>query len=192
MSLSGVAHPVTAVLLNFRGYDTLLEVGVLLLALLGGMSLQNAPSPALPPVATDPVLSALTRFVAPLGVLFSAYLLLTGMGAPGGAFQAGALAGGMGILVFLGGHPLPPWYREGFRRLLLSAGFIVFLSVASGVMAAGKHFLEYPRAGGGFLIFIVEVFLALSIACILFDFFAGHRESPPPPSGPDSLKRGEP
>ena len=32
---SGVTHPVTAVLLNFRGYDTLLEIAVLLLALLG-------------------------------------------------------------------------------------------------------------------------------------------------------------
>ena len=29
---SGVRNPVTAVLLNFRGYDTLLEIGVLLLA----------------------------------------------------------------------------------------------------------------------------------------------------------------
>ena len=35
MAESGVEHPVTAVLLNFRGYDTLLEVAVLLLALLG-------------------------------------------------------------------------------------------------------------------------------------------------------------
>src|SRR5690242_11443125 len=35
MKQSGVEHPVTAVLLNFRGYDTLLEVAVLLLALLG-------------------------------------------------------------------------------------------------------------------------------------------------------------
>ena len=31
---SGVSHPVTAVLLNYRGYDTLLEIAVLLLALL--------------------------------------------------------------------------------------------------------------------------------------------------------------
>ncbi len=34
MAASGVEHPVTAVLLNFRGYDTLLEIAVLLLALL--------------------------------------------------------------------------------------------------------------------------------------------------------------
>jgi len=31
MTASGVEHPVTAVLLNFRGYDTLLEIAVLLL-----------------------------------------------------------------------------------------------------------------------------------------------------------------
>ncbi len=35
MEVSGVSSPVTAVLLNLRGYDTLLEIAVLLLALLG-------------------------------------------------------------------------------------------------------------------------------------------------------------
>ena len=39
MQDSGVTNPVTAVLLNFRGYDTLLEIAVLLLALLGGKTL---------------------------------------------------------------------------------------------------------------------------------------------------------
>ncbi|MFN2337821.1 MAG: hypothetical protein ABR544_02485, partial [Gammaproteobacteria bacterium] len=32
LGTSGVSHPVTAVLLNFRAHDTLLEIGVLLLA----------------------------------------------------------------------------------------------------------------------------------------------------------------
>ena len=35
LDTSGVGNPVTAVLLNFRGYDTLLEMAVLLVALLG-------------------------------------------------------------------------------------------------------------------------------------------------------------
>ena len=38
MAQSGVDHPVTAVLLNFRAWDTLLELAVLLLALLGPAS----------------------------------------------------------------------------------------------------------------------------------------------------------
>jgi multisubunit Na+/H+ antiporter MnhB subunit len=39
---SGVENPVTAVVLNFRGYDTLLEIAVLLLAALGVWSLARA------------------------------------------------------------------------------------------------------------------------------------------------------
>ena len=43
---SGVTNPVTAVLLNYRGYDTLLEVGVLLLAVVGVWSLRRGEWPA--------------------------------------------------------------------------------------------------------------------------------------------------
>ena len=61
---SGVTNPVTAVLLNFRGYDTLLEMVVLLLALLGVWSLGAQPA-----VRTEsdpgPVLDTLTRLLVP-------------------------------------------------------------------------------------------------------------------------------
>ncbi len=43
---SGVTNPVTAVLLNYRGYDTLLEVGVLLLAIVAVWSLRRGEWPA--------------------------------------------------------------------------------------------------------------------------------------------------
>ena len=46
LQTSGVSNPVTAVLLNFRGYDTLLEMVVLLLALLGVWSLEGRPAHA--------------------------------------------------------------------------------------------------------------------------------------------------
>ena len=47
LAQSGVAHPVTAVLLNFRGFDTLLEIAVMLVALLGVLAtLQADRSPA--------------------------------------------------------------------------------------------------------------------------------------------------
>ena len=39
---SGVSNPVTAVLLNFRAYDTLLELAVLLTAVLGIFALGQA------------------------------------------------------------------------------------------------------------------------------------------------------
>ena len=41
MDQSGVSHPLTAVLLNFRGYDTLLEIGVLLMAGLAALAVSG-------------------------------------------------------------------------------------------------------------------------------------------------------
>jgi hypothetical protein len=41
MHQSGVTNPVTAVLLNFRAYDTLLEIGVLLVAFVGVGTLRH-------------------------------------------------------------------------------------------------------------------------------------------------------
>lgn len=45
---SGVEHPITAVLLQFRGYDTLLEIAVLLAAALVALALREEPAAAAP------------------------------------------------------------------------------------------------------------------------------------------------
>ena len=85
---SGVTNPVTAVLLNFRAYDTLLELAVLLAALLGIFAL----GPARPGFKEGgPVLDGLIRWLVPLLIVTGGYLLWVGAHAPGGAFQAAAL-----------------------------------------------------------------------------------------------------
>ena len=64
---SGVKNPVTAVLLNFRGYDTLLELTVLLLALLGARALAKTDSGDLTQrdAPISPVLLSFIRIVRP-------------------------------------------------------------------------------------------------------------------------------
>ena len=62
---SGVSNPVTAVLLNFRAYDTLLELAVLFAALLGVLVL--GPERASPRVA-GPVVTHLVAWLTPLKV----------------------------------------------------------------------------------------------------------------------------
>jgi multisubunit Na+/H+ antiporter MnhB subunit len=95
---SGVANPVTAVLLNFRGYDTLLEVGVLLLAIVGIWSMSRHARVWIKIPDDDPVLVIFARLLLPLMVIAAAYIFWLGADNPGGAFQGGAILGGMGVL----------------------------------------------------------------------------------------------
>lgn len=171
---SGVEHPVTAVLLNFRGYDTWLEIGVLLLAMLGLFAIRGqAPSAvaadrANPP---DPLLDRLTRALVPLLVLASGYLLWLGKFAPGGAFQAGVVLGAAVILLRLGGFAVLEQLSSRVWRAALLLGFTAFLIHGGGALLAGRAFLEYPPALAGHLILVLEALAAFSIAFTLAAFF---------------------
>ena len=173
MPESGVAHPVTAVLLNFRGYDTLLEIGVLLLAVFGVLALP--PGDAGAPVAApgNPVLAALVQALVPLMLLVAGYLLWAGTHRPGGAFQAGAVLAAAGVLLRLAGR-LPALLPPRFMlRAGLLAGFAVFVAVALGALLAGDALLQYPRAWAGALIVSIETALAISTGLILASLFIG-------------------
>jgi len=181
---SGVSNPVTAVLLNYRGYDTLLEVAVLLLAIAAVWSLRSAHpcSFAEPP---GPIMAALLRFLLPLLLLTSGYLLWIGAFAPGGAFQGGALLGGGIVLLLLGGGvPRRLLNRRGLLRAGLWIGLAVFIGVGLSVMCGGGHFLEYPKSHAGHLILLVETAALISIGLTLGALFFGGQptrcgDSPP-------------
>ena len=148
-----------ALLLNFRGYDTLLEVGVLFVAALGVWSLGFiAPGPADTP--SSPLLSALIRMLVPILVLTSGYLLRRGAYAPGGAFQAGALLGAAGVLILLSDVPVSSAWFSWPLKTALTAGFGVFLGVAL-----------YPVLLGGVLTILIipgtrEVFVMTTRALL--------------------------
>jgi multisubunit Na+/H+ antiporter MnhB subunit len=171
MDRSGVTHPVTAVLLNFRGYDTLLEVAVLLLALIGTWSLRLAP-PERSPDRPGLVLRELVRLLVPLLVVIAGYLLWLGAHAPGGAFQAGALLAAAGVLLMLAEVRPLGRLSPAVLRLLAALGVAVFLAVALLVMAQGR-LLEYPVAWAGGLILAIESAATVSIGFALAYLFLG-------------------
>lgn len=170
---SGVDNPVTAVLLNFRGYDTLLELAVLTAALAGVWSLGRAtPTLALRP---SPVLVGLLRVLGPLFPLICGYLLWAGASQPGGAFQAGAVLATSAVLYVLLAREAGPRLPEMPMRVAAVAGVGVFLAVGLAAMAAGGSFLEYPRALSKTLILAIETAAMISIAVILAGLFLGGR-----------------
>jgi multisubunit Na+/H+ antiporter MnhB subunit len=173
---SGVGNPVTAVLLNFRGYDTLLEIAVLLLALLGvwAVGAWKLPLSGAPTLAADsPLLDALMPSLIPVIVIIGAYLLWAGADFPGGAFQAGSVLAAIGVLLRLSDWLQPAPVPGVPLKAALASGLLVFIGVALGVMVETGALLEYPRPWAGVLILVIETALTLSIAFILVLLFSG-------------------
>jgi len=168
---SGVSNPVTAVLLNFRSYDTLLEVMVLLLALMGAWSV----GATLPQRDTAPglVLDNLARVLAPLLILVAAYLLWAGAHAPGGAFQAGAVLAATGVLMLLVGWRLPAAMATLPLRLVLVLGPATFLLLAAITLLLDGALLQFSPQWAGRLILVIEATATISIGATLAALFYG-------------------
>ena len=171
---AGASNPVTAVLMNFRAYDTLLEIAVLVTALLGARAL--AGRPAIDHIDTrpeaSPVLLGFVHVISPLLIIVAGYLLWVGGHAPGGAFQAGSVLASLGVLLLLCGIRLPRWYSGRIEQLTLVGGLAVFLVVGLSIMSTDRVFLQYPVSYAKGLVLLIEAACTLSIAAILFTLFA--------------------
>lgn len=182
MDDAGVSHPVTAVLLEFRSFDTLLEIAVLLVAVVVALALREAQPDGADRMGLDnPLLHAVIGLLLPLMLLVSAYLLWAGSTRPGGAFQAGAVLAACGVLLRLSGTTLRGLERGASLRIGLAAGLLVFVAVGAAPMVGGGLFLDYPDAYAGGLILFIEFALMLSIGLALLSLF---RLAPPQSDSP--------
>ena len=169
---SGVSNPVTAVLLNFRAYDTLLELAVLLAAALGILALGPACRPYRQAGA---LLGSLIRWLVPLLIVTAGYLLWAGAHAPGGAFQAGAMLAAVIVILRLGGFEGAYLPAPDAQRWLLAGGIAAFVLCGLLVTLFGLAFLEYPDGLAGALILVIESAATLSITLALgLAYLGGH------------------
>lgn len=174
LEAGGVANPVTAVLLSFRAYDTLLEVAVLVVVMVGVWSLDRGTrrfGRASGTADEEPVLTALVRIVAPLIFLTAVYLVWVGSARPGGAFQAGALAAGAGVLLSTSGHLRPPTAASQTTRAAIAVGLLAFVVVAVAPLPWTGALLAHPEGWAGVMILGLELLLAVSITTVLVELF---------------------
>ncbi|WP_082829856.1 hydrogenase subunit MbhD domain-containing protein [Ectothiorhodospira sp. BSL-9] len=169
---SGVDHPVTAVLLNFRAYDTLMEVVVLLVAIITvwmiDRGIVQAPGPAL-----GDIHRSFARLVLPVMMIIGAYLLWAGASAPGGAFQGGAVLAAVGVLLLMTRHYQPQPAHRPLARVVFVLGSASFATVALLVAAGDRVPFEYPADHAKPLILLIEGLVTLSIAATLAALFHG-------------------
>jgi len=169
---SGVSNPVTAVLLNFRAYDTLLELAVVLTAVLTALTLNDRRRSD---VVSSPLLQGMTHWLVPLLVVTSGYLLWVGAHAPGGAFQAGAMLAAAMILLQLAYPSKRVELNLYLLRMLLVIGILTFVLVGLWMLLRNGALLAYDPAWAGMLILIIEFMATLSIATALTLAYLGGR-----------------
>lgn len=190
MVVSGVENPVTAVLLNFRAWDTALESVVLLAALIGVWSLTRDAdwgAQAGQPQRARPggVLESFGRLLPPVGLLVGVYLVWAGASGPGGAFQGGTVLAAVLLLALMAGLLPAPRVTDPGWRLALVAGPAVFLGVGAAGLSWGGA-LVLPSGIAKPLILGIEAALTLSIAATLALIVLGR----PEPHGPGASGAG--
>ena len=172
MPQSGVEHPVTGVLLNFRAYDTLMEVVVLLAAVIAVWQIERGMSDAPAPVMGE-VWQGFARLALPAIVVVGTYLLWVGAEAPGGAFQGGAVLAAVGLLLLLTRAYVPRPAHRGIARGAFVLGTGAFAAVALLVAGGGRVAFEYPPEHAKSLILLIEGLVTISIAITLAALFHG-------------------
>jgi multisubunit Na+/H+ antiporter MnhB subunit len=188
---SGVDQPVTAVLLAFRAYDTLLEVVVLLvaalvaLALLPGRDLSAVPEPEAPPAA----LPFLVRILVPIGVVVAGWLVFIGAYEPGGAFQGGTVLAGILVLLWLSGQRAP-FLKGSLLRWGLALGTVVFLGIGVLTLLTQGSLLNYGGAST-LAIVVIEIGIALSVGVTLAALYLAEAPIAEPDSRESTSHSGE-
>ena len=195
---AGAPNMVTAVLADYRSYDTLGEVvviftaGLACLLVLGAFTRTGAGSGGddgeMAYSFGSDVLDATTRILTPFIVLFATYVVVHGHTSPGGGFQGGAIFAVAVILVRLVRGTAPGLELSSSVTLAIaSLGVLVYFGTGLASLFFGRNFLDYsalpfPYEGGhlrelGSLSVEVGVFIAVTATLVLiFDVLTAGAE----------------
>ena len=151
-----VPNMVTAVLADYRGFDTMFETvvifiaGVAILAILKRTGAEGeAPSGNAKAAAEEPdlIVTNTVRLLVPVLQLFAFYVLAHGHVSPGGGFQGGVVMGASFILVALAWDLPAAMNRLSMDRavMLAAVGILIYGGIGLFSMVLGGEFLDYAE-----------------------------------------------
>lgn len=184
--LIDIPNVVTAVLGSFRGYDTLGEVFVVLVACIGvQFILSAAPPPRVQQRSENQGLrhhlvpQVVGRLLFPFIILFGLYVQFHGEYGPGGGFQAGAIiATGLILHALLEGESAALRAVPAHVLLMMVAGgALLYTLVGVSGMLLGGNFLDYsvlhenPVEGQKIGIIAIEAGVGVTVCGALLSIF---------------------
>lgn len=148
----GAANIVTAIVVTYRGLDTLGEVTVLFLAaaIIGFILGQAAPSElSINKVKPSEILVTSSRIIIPGTIILGVYVFINGHLSPGGGFQGGAIIGTAIALMVLSDPEKP--LAHSMMHAVESASGIFYLALGLMGLIFANGFLDTRILGNGTL-----------------------------------------
>lgn len=188
----GIPNMVTGVLASYRSYDTFGELAVVFTAGLGVTLLlqqkhafskepPKVPEKSRAPYVQEmPILRVVTKALLPYIFLFALYVQAHGDFGPGGGFQAGVIfASGIALYGLIWGPgALQDLIGGRGAQRLMALGVLIYGSVGVVSLLSGGQFLNYnvftpdhPQHGQHYGIFIVELGVGLTVACVMMTIY---------------------
>ena len=192
--LTGVPNLVTAVLADFRGFDTLFETvvifsaGIAVFAVLGRAPLKRRRKDPLDDDDDEDqnmVVIQSCRLVIPIMQLFALYVIAHGHHSPGGGFQGGVILGSSFILWAIARNLPTALRRMSSRKVVILActGILIYAGIGLLCQVLGSNFLDYqilhlvlpdtgPVMARSHAMLGVEIGVAFTVSAIMFGLYA--------------------
>jgi len=182
---TGSSNAVTAMILSYRGFDTLGESCVLFLAVVSVMILllrdekntdehdlqKMEREDAICQAHQDIILKQAARLLVPFMFLFAIYVLLNGEHSPGGGFSGGTILGA-GLILFSSA------YGPGNMRMILTYrtysavrtfGLVLYVVLYGAYIFVGANNLPNYLEG---MTLLIDLAVGLVVACTVYGFYA--------------------
>ena len=182
---TGSANAVTAMILSYRGFDTLGESCVLFLAVTAVMILllrdrnNNSESDlaaqeredAIAASHQDPILRQVSCLLVPFIFLFAIYVLLHGEESPGGGFSGGTVLGA-GLILYsaaFGHQNIRAFMDRRVYGAVRTCGLMLYALLYGAYIFIGANGLPNYLSGATLLI---DLAVGLVVACTVYGFYA--------------------
>ncbi len=178
---TGIPNVVTSILASYRGFDTLGELVVILIACVGVLALlegaETAPKEAV--MRQHLVLRVVAKMLIPFVLLFALYVQFHGEYGPGGGFQAGVIFAAAFILytILFGSSTAQIAVGPTTTRVLVGFGVLLFGAVGIATTLLDGAFLEYKVllldavAAQQVGILIVELGVGITVAAAMIRIY---------------------
>lgn len=192
MEETSVPNVVTAVLADYRGYDTMFETVVIFCAGITVLTVLRRTHRRMPKVvqprpsrlSADMILQETSRLLIPPIQLFALYVVAHGHHSPGGGFQGGVILGASFILLALA-YDLKmvlKRFKEEVVLLFSATGVAIYVGIGVICLVMGRNLLSYsawaPILGVSEIearshgMLGVEIGVAITVMAIMFSLYA--------------------